>query len=162
MTNDEFEILLENAKAVDQSENTATELAQENGIELAETQGIQNANAEIIAIQNDAFRKHHIDEKAKQFCRDQGIGGKCVVTHGVQSLGPIAPLLCIRMVGEFSDFSDENDPHGERDFGSFQFLDQRVLFKIVYYDVEFKNRSEDPTNPKITRRVLTVMLASEY
>lgn len=125
-------------------------------------QDVPNANAEIIARQNDAFRRSMQFDEAKMFCRDHRIEGQYVVTVGIENLGPISPLLCFRMVAEFDEFSPENDPYGERDFGSFQFLDVRVLFKIDYYDTDYHYGSEDVSNPAKTRRVLTIMLSSEF
>ena len=50
----------------------------------------------------------------------------------------------------------------ERDFGAFELRDQRILFKIDYYDMALEFGSEDPADASITRRVLTVMLAEDY
>lgn len=56
----------------------------------------------------------------------------------------------------------ENDAHGERDFGAFEFRDERIFFKIDYYDLELTYGSEDPADPTQTRRIITIMLASDY
>lgn len=50
----------------------------------------------------------------------------------------------------------------ERDFGAFELRDQRILFKIDYYDMALEFGSEDPADAAITRRMLTVMLAEDY
>ena len=62
----------------------------------------------------------------------------------------------------FDDFNADNDPHGELDFGSFELEGEKVFWKIDYYDLAGEFGSEDPTDPKKTLRVLTVMLAEEY
>lgn len=56
----------------------------------------------------------------------------------------------------------EEDTYGERDFGEFTFRGERVFFKVDYYDLSLEYGSEDPADPSITARVVTIMLASEY
>jgi len=62
----------------------------------------------------------------------------------------------------FDDFNADNDPHREHDFGSFELEGEKLFWKIDYYDLAGEFGSEDPTDPKETLRVLTVMLAEEY
>ena len=63
----------------------------------------------------------------------------------------------------FSDFTPDNDPHGEHDFGSFELAGHKFFFKIDYYDREpriwVRTIQADPAK---TTRVLTIMLAEEY
>jgi hypothetical protein len=65
-------------------------------------------------------------------------------------------------VETFDLFTQDNDPYGERDFGAFEHNGARIFWKIDYYDLTMTNGSEDPSDPKQTVRVLTIMLASEY
>jgi len=65
-------------------------------------------------------------------------------------------------VAEFTEFTRDNDPHGEHDFGSFHLAGHHVFWKIDYYDERMESGSEDPANPGKTTRVLTIMLAEEY
>jgi len=37
-----------------------------------------------------------------------------------------------------------------------------IIFKIDYYDLGMRCGSDDPSDEKLTRRVMTIMLASEY
>ena len=60
------------------------------------------------------------------------------------------------------EFSDDDDPHGERDFGVFEHQGQKLFWKIDYYDLELAWGSPDPANPDVTTRVLTILLAEEY
>jgi hypothetical protein len=65
-------------------------------------------------------------------------------------------------VATFSDFTPENDPLGEHDFGSFTLVGRRFFWKIDYYDKQLQYGSESPADPCVTTRVLTLMLACEY
>ena len=51
---------------------------------------------------------------------------------------------------------------GEHDFGSFEIGEQRFFWKIDYYDLSLCYGSNDPAEPTLTKRVLTIMLAEEY
>lgn len=65
-------------------------------------------------------------------------------------------------VKEFTDFSGDNDPWGEHDFGAVSVAGEKVFWKIDYYNLDLSAGSENPANEGLTHRVLTVMLASEY
>ena len=56
----------------------------------------------------------------------------------------------------------ENDPWGEHDFGALDHQGDRYFWKIDYYALVSETLSQDPSNPALTRRVLTIMLADEY
>ncbi len=62
----------------------------------------------------------------------------------------------------FNDFTEENDPYNEHDFGSFYYKGEQIYWKIDYYDKNYRFYSENPCNPNITNRVMTIMLAEEY
>jgi len=68
----------------------------------------------------------------------------------------------LRDVQLFNLFTPNNDPYGEHDFGSFTYADHQVFWKFDYFDVDLSMASPDPTDPTVTARVLTVMLAEEY
>ncbi len=69
----------------------------------------------------------------------------------------------MRKLREFDNFTDDNDPYGEHDFGSFEHDGMKIFWKIDYYDKHCSARgSEDPSDPEQTLRVLTIMLAHEY
>ena len=59
-------------------------------------------------------------------------------------------------------FSEDNDPHGEHDFGSFEVDGENYFFKLDYYSPDMEGGSEDPADPEKTTRVLTIMRADEY
>ena len=81
---------------------------------------------------------------------------------------PSAPCGMTSGLGRLSsrersnDFTPDNDPHNEHDFGSFEIDDLKFIFKHDYYDKSMQYGSEDPGEPKKTTRVLTIMLTDEY
>ena len=89
-------------------------------------------------------------------------GGAIVVTQSLVALGPEFVAQALSAVAAFSEFTPDNDPYGEHDFGAVTVAGESVFFKIDYYDLALTAGSEDPANAAITRRVMTVMLASDY
>lgn len=89
-------------------------------------------------------------------------GGKVMTTSGVNALPDEIQIQAFRAVSEFDTFTEENDPHGEHDFGKVVVAGHSFFWKIDYYDNRMECRSEDPTNPDVTTRVLTIMLTGEY
>jgi hypothetical protein len=84
------------------------------------------------------------------------------ITSGVSSFGPLFVLEVVGAVARFDSFNEDNDPHGEHDFGAVEIAGERIFWKIDYYDLQLRYGSDDPANPDVTRRVITIMLASEY
>lgn len=92
-----------------------------------------------------------------------GVASRVVQTIGITALPPRVQSTIREKVETFKAFTEDNNPHGERDMGSFDVEDVgRVMWKIDYYDANYEYGSEDPTDTSQTRRVLTIMLASEY
>jgi hypothetical protein len=89
-------------------------------------------------------------------------GGKCLFTAGVSDLGVAFATEALAAVRSFEDFTPDNDPYGEHDFGSVVIGDQRLFWKIDYYDLSLEFGSNDPADAAQTKRVLTIMLAEEY
>jgi hypothetical protein len=105
-----------------------------------------------LAAQNDAFRHGTPD-----------LQGQRVHTRGIEALGAATVESIWATVRAFDAFTPENDPYGEHDFGSFDHpVAGSIFWKIDYYDLDFHYGAEAPSDPAKTRRVLTVMLASEY
>ena len=102
-----------------------------------------------IAILNDAFRTTFR-------------GGKVMLTAGVNALPDMVKAAVLQRVATFDEFTEDNDPHCEHDFGSFELLGRKFFWKIDAYDRDMQYGSEDPTNPQKTTRVLTIMCADEY
>jgi hypothetical protein len=110
----------------------------------------KQSRAKRIADLNDKFRKNLVT------------GGRTYMTAGVNAKGPEFVSKSLAKVIAFDDFNADNDPHGEHDFGSFELEGEKLFWKIDYFDLAAEFGSEDPTDPKKTLRVLTVMLAEEY
>ena len=88
--------------------------------------------------------------------------GSVLITEGVSALGPEAVSAIMTMVRAFNDFSEDNDPWVEHDFGSFDHGNDKIFWKLDPYDLDLTAHSPNPANPAVTHRVLTVMLAQEY
>lgn len=99
---------------------------------------------------NDAFRT------------GGGIEGMVLITSGVRAKGTTFVELAMRTVIAFDAFTEDNDPHGEHDCGAFELAGERLFWKIDLYDLDLIGGSPDPTDPSVTRRVLTILLAEEY
>ena len=91
-----------------------------------------------------------------------GLGGRQVFTSGIRNLGLVAMIDLRMAVAEYDRFTPDSDPFGEHDFGMLEFQGATVFWKIDYYDETLTWASPDPADPVLTRRVLTIMLASEY
>lgn len=89
-------------------------------------------------------------------------GGKVMMTQGVQELPEATREKLFRAVSEFDDFTENNDPHREHDFGRIMFGSCTFFWKIDYYDHSLCFGADDPSDNHNTTRVLTIMLASEY
>lgn len=92
----------------------------------------------------------------------RGLTGRLILTEGICSLPEETQSAIIEKVEKFNDFTPDNDPYKEHDFGAFTHEGNRVFWKIDYYDPSLTWGSENPADPKKTARVLTIMLASEY
>jgi len=88
--------------------------------------------------------------------------GLAVITVGVAALGPEAVDRIVKTISVYDDFCHANDPHQEHDFGAFEAEGETIFFKIDYYDNGLSCHSPDPADPSVTKRVITIMLASEY
>lgn len=88
--------------------------------------------------------------------------GRVLMTAGIRALPDDLQSCIVEAVQSFRDFTPDNDPHGEHDFGAVTIQGEKVFWKIDYYAPDLMHGSEDPSDPKQTRRVLTIMLAGEY
>ena len=108
-----------------------------------------NPNTDRIRALNDALRQHLT-------------GGTAVMTAGIAALGQEAVDRIVKTIAVFDDFCHANDPYSEHDFGSFEADGHSIFFKIDYFDKTLTYASPDPSDPAVTERVITIMLAEEY
>ena len=90
------------------------------------------------------------------------IGGRIVLTHGVQSLGEAMVMRLLFLMQQYDNFTEDNDVYKEHDFGMIELQGRKYFWKIDYYDRDYQMHSPNPADPTVTNRVLTLMLAEEY
>jgi hypothetical protein len=90
------------------------------------------------------------------------IGGAVMITQGLEAIPIPRRKLILEQVRRFAAFTPDNDPYGEHDCAILEAEGEKILFKIDYYDRDLQLHSPDPTDPAVTTRVLTIMLACEY
>lgn len=89
-------------------------------------------------------------------------GGSWKLTLGLYDLGAPTVLAAVRAIQAFTDFTPDNDPYGEHDFGVVEVDGHRIFWKIDCFDMALEYGSPDPADAAVTRRILTVMRAEEY
>ena len=94
--------------------------------------------------------------------RCKALGGRIVITRGIEALGADGVREVLIAVARFDDFTEDNDPWGKHDCAVLTVEGRRIIFKIDYYDRDLQFHSPDASDPAVTQRVLTVMLAEEY
>ena len=102
-----------------------------------------------IATLNDNFRRSFIN-------------GEVLLSAGIAAMSSEDKANIISMVQNFNDFTPSNDVYGEHDFLSIDYKGNKIFAKIDYYDLNYEFMSENPANPDITNRVLTILLSCEY
>ena len=69
---------------------------------------------------------------------------------------------CLTQIVTYDDFTEDNDPHGTHEMGFMEVMGRKVWFKIDLYDETFQYGTPAPTDLSKTRRVLTILLPSDY
>ena len=113
-----------------------------------------------------------LNDRARQA---MGLACVAVATEGFRALPEADQSRVRELIETFDAFTPDNDPYGEHDFGAiYQDSEGRwttkrparpaetVFWKIDAYDRDLRYGSEAPADPAVTRRVLTIMLVSEY
>jgi hypothetical protein len=93
--------------------------------------------------------------------RSTFVGGRVLMTHTVSELPIDTQARLILAVQSFAAFTQDNDPHGEHDFGEIELEGETYFFKIDYYAPDLRSGVDDASLPE-TARVLTIMRADEY
>jgi len=88
--------------------------------------------------------------------------GRITYTHGVGALEDEDRAQIFTLVKTFNNFTEDNDPYGEHDFGKVEYNGHTAFFKFDYYDKSLRKGSPDPSDPNVTERVMTILLAREY
>lgn len=89
-------------------------------------------------------------------------GGMVVISRGIAAMPRTAWADIIVAVAKFDGFNSDNDPYAEHDCASVDVDGLPVIFKIDYFDPSLLHHSDDPTDPNVTKRIMTIMLAEEY
>ena len=105
-------------------------------------------NTEKIRLLNDLLRKT--------------FGGQVMLTTGIRAKSAEEQAEILQKVRLFNEFTKANDPYAEHDYGRFTHNGENIMFKIDYYNKTYDRMSDDPSNPDITNRVMTIMCVDEY
>ena len=108
--------------------------------------------------QNDAFRQALFTKIGDPRKR----AGMYNVTRGVHHLPPDAKMQILHAVRAYNDFTADNDPYGEHDFGVIELPNlPKVYWRIEYYeDARMQYGAESPAEKCF--RSLTILLADEH
>ncbi|WP_051645385.1 DUF3768 domain-containing protein [Labrenzia sp. DG1229] len=123
---------------------------------LPELTSVQTAK--IIADQNDRFRKAAFGQAVPAPVP----AGQIFMTPGVTELPEASRAALLHAVAAYETFNPDSDPYNWREMGVVEIEAETVWFKIDLYDENYEYGSSDPTDLRFTRRVLTLLLPSEY
>ena len=132
---------------------------QSNEITIEPVPALSSAEtAKRIADQNDAFRRSAFGIPVEGSVPL----GPVVMTAGVAARDDAFRAALIHAVAAYEDFNPDCDPHGWHEMGVVDIEGETVWFKIDLYDEAYEYGASDPTDPRFTRRVLTLLFPSVY
>ena len=102
---------------------------------------------------NSDVKKGDVARK-NDLCRRTFTGCRVVLTAGVEGDPNLQQI--IKAVQQFEEFTEDNDPYGERDFGKVTISGEDYSFKFDYFDDNYEYFKEDGN------RVLTILHSDEY
>ena len=108
------------------------------------------------------MEKHEKIAELNDALRKERKGGRIVETQSIRALSDDVRQQIYAAIQSFDDFSPDNDPYQEHDFAALSVAGHRINWKIDYYDPSMTFLSDDPSDPSLTQRVMTIMLAEEY
>lgn len=94
--------------------------------------------------------------------RKDGTGGSISITRGVTSIEGADREALLAALAAFDSFDLNDGPHGGRDFGDLTMWNTELLLKLDYNAPGLCFGSNDPADPAVTHRVLTIMLPEEW
>ena len=153
------QLLAEDGQYSEEANRLIAEYATAMALKESEADVELHAEAESLLEEGTTERIAELNDLARTA---MGVASTVFQTHGVRQLDARLQSRIRERVETFDDFSGDNNPWGERDFGSFEEGGERIFWKIDYYDLALEKGSEHPEDPAQTKRVLTIMLASEY
>ena len=118
------------------------------------TEASLQAQATLVAQANDRFRK--------SWGADPAVPGRIVATCGVAAHGADFGLLALLAIMSFDAFTADNDPYGWHDFASLMVDGIELFWKIDLMDGAYEYGADQPEDPARTRRLLTILLPSEW
>ena len=89
--------------------------------------------------------------------------GTALMTAGVAALGAETVARIVKTIAVYDDFCHANDPYEEHDFGVIRSRWSHSYFSRSIITISrAAMHSPDPSDPSVTERVITIMLAEEY
>jgi hypothetical protein len=127
---------------------------------------LQSQPQALIPIPNaDIDRRRRIRDLNDTFRRQQSNAafmlGEFFKTPRIMELPWGEQWAIVDKVKKFEYFDLRLDPNELHDFGAFVHKDQRIFWKIDYIDPKLTRRSDDPSDPERTVRMLTIHLAED-
>lgn len=84
------------------------------------------------------------------------------ITASVSALPDTRKRSLIQAVRTYKNFTQDNDPYGEHDFGIISWEGSEYFWEIICYDKSLRHLAAHPEDCARTTRVLTLMRADEY
>jgi len=106
--------------------------------------------------------QHRIAALNDQFRKGDSSLGQWVISAGVSALSTEQRESLLQAVQSYDNFTQDNDPYGEHDFGMIHLGKEEYFWEIICYDKSSQQLAAHPEDFNIVTRVLTLMEAEEY